>query len=53
MGTVHITGARWTVATAEAVLRIRALMASGDWDAYYRFHIKKEHERNYPAKRAA
>lgn len=48
-----LTGARWTVATAEAVLRIRALMASGDWDDYYRFHIKKEHERNYPAKRAA
>ena len=48
-----ITGARWTVATAEAVLRIRALMASGHWDAYCRFHIKKEHERNYPAKEAA
>jgi hypothetical protein len=33
-----ITGARWTVPTAEAVLRIRALIASDHWDPYLRFH---------------
>lgn len=48
-----ITGARWTVATAEAVLRVRALMASGDWEAYCRFHVAKEHARNYPVAAAA
>lgn len=48
-----ITGARWTVEGAEAVLRIRALQASGDWDAYCRFHFTKEHARNYSPTKAA
>lgn len=48
-----ITGARWTVAGAEAVLRIRALIASGDWEAYCHFHLMKEHDRNYPPQKAA
>lgn len=48
-----LTGARWTVQGAEAVLRIRALIASGDWNAYCRFHLKKEHARNYPPAKAA
>ncbi len=43
-----IAGARWTVEGAEAVLRIRALIASGGWRAYCRFHLVKEHARNYP-----
>lgn len=48
-----ITGARWSVEGAEAVLRIRALTASGDWDAYCQFHLKKEHDRNDPRSKAA
>jgi hypothetical protein len=36
-----------------AVLRIRALIASGDWNAYCGFHLKKEHVRNYPPRKAA
>ena len=48
-----LTGARWTVQGAEAVLRIRALIASGDWNAYCRFHLRKEHARNYPPVKAA
>ena len=48
-----ITGARWTVQGAEAVLRLRALVASGDWTAYCRFHQTKEHARNYPQTKAA
>lgn len=48
-----LTGARWTVQGAEAVLRIRALIASGDWAAYCRFHLKKEHARNYPPTKIA
>jgi len=42
-----ITGARWTVPTAEAVLRIRALIASDHWDPYLRFHQQQEHTRNH------
>lgn len=41
------TGARWSLAGAEAVLRLRALRASGDFDAYWVFHAAKEHARNH------
>src|ERR1035438_5121086 len=43
-----ITGARWGLAVAEAVLKLRAIRTSADWDAYWRFHLEKEHARNYP-----
>jgi hypothetical protein len=48
-----ITGARWGLASAEAVLKLRAIRTSGDWDDYWRFHLEKEHARNYPATKAA
>jgi hypothetical protein len=41
------TGARWTLATAEAVLRLRAVRTSGDFDDYWLFHLAKEHERTH------
>lgn len=41
------TGARWSLAGAEAVLRLRALRASGDFDDYWAFHVAREHERNH------
>ena len=41
------TGARWSIAGAEAVLRLRALRASGDFDEYWRFHLAREKERNH------
>lgn len=41
------TGARWSLAGAEAVLRLRALRASGDFDAYWLFHLDREHVRNH------
>lgn len=41
------TGARWSLAGAEAVLRLRALRASGDFDPYWAFHTAKEHARNH------
>jgi hypothetical protein len=48
-----ITGARWGLATAEAVLKLRAIRTSGDWEPYWRFHLEKEHARNYPHASAA
>lgn len=42
-----ITGARWGLRGAEAMLRLRSLHSSGDWDDYWRFHLKKEALRNY------
>lgn len=46
------TGARWSLAGAEAVLRLRALRASGDFDAYWQFHLAKEHARTHVSRYA-
>jgi len=44
---MEVTGARWSLTGAEAVLRLRALRSSNDFDEYWRFHEKKEYERNH------
>lgn len=49
---MDLTGARWRLAGAEAVLRLRALRASHDFEAYWRFHEAREHERNHCARYA-
>ena len=41
------TGARWSLTGAEAVLRLRAVRASGDFDAYWQFHLARDKERNH------
>lgn len=43
------TGARWSLKGAEAVLRLRALRTSGDFEAYWRFHEEQEYLRNHVA----
>jgi hypothetical protein len=40
-------GARWTLDGAEAVLRLRALRASGDFEDYWPFHLRQELRRNH------
>jgi len=47
---MDLTGARWRLASAEAVLRLRALQRSGDWEEYWRFHEQKEYERTHAAR---
>jgi hypothetical protein len=42
-------GMRWTKAGAQAMLDLRAVRLTGDWDAYWAFHREKEHERLYGA----
>ena len=49
---MEVTGARWSLAGAEAVLRLRALQASGDFDAYWRFHERRESLRNHATRYA-
>ncbi|WP_086003485.1 DUF4158 domain-containing protein [Nocardiopsis gilva] len=44
---LDITGARWGLEGAEAVLKLRAVRANGDFDAYRRYHLAREHERLY------
>ena len=49
---MDITGARWRLKAAEAVLRLRALRKNGDFDEYWRFHERREHERNHSSRYA-
>ena len=46
------TGACWSLKGAEAVLRLRALRASGDFDEYWHFHLAREKERNHASRYA-
>ena len=46
------TGARWRLRGAEAVLRLRSLAASGDFDDYWRFHEDQERIRNHASRYA-
>jgi hypothetical protein len=39
------TGARWGLTGAEAILKLRALIASGDFSEYWPFHLQQEHQR--------
>ena len=41
------TGARWSLDGAEAVLRLRALRTSGDFDNYWHYHLTQEQQRNH------
>jgi hypothetical protein len=45
---MDITGARWGLDRAEAILRLRSLKASGDFEAYLDYHFEQERRRNYP-----
>jgi hypothetical protein len=42
-----ITGARWSLPGAQAMLWLRAINASGDTDAYWDWHITQERQRNH------
>jgi hypothetical protein len=42
---MDITGARWGVDGAEAVLKLRSLISNGDFDTYWTHHLAKEHQR--------
>jgi hypothetical protein len=44
---MDITGARWRLLRAEAVLQLRALRSSGDFEEYWTFHEAQERGRNH------
>ncbi|MFI5887653.1 ISKra4 family transposase [Streptomyces sp. NPDC051554] len=46
---LDISGARWGLDGAEAVLKLRAVHSNSDFDTYWRFHTAREHERLYQA----
>lgn len=45
---MDITGARWSLDGGEAILRLRSLWSSGDFEEYWQFHLTRVHERAYP-----
>ena len=47
---MDITGARWGLPGAEAVLKLRSLRSSGDLDEYWEFHKARALERNHASR---
>lgn len=44
---MDLTGARWGLEGAEAILKLRALRKNGDFDDYWTYHIAQERRRVY------
>ena len=42
---MDLTGARWGLAGAEAILKLRALRSNGDFDDYWAYHLAQEQHR--------
>jgi hypothetical protein len=49
---MDLTGARWGLQGAEAVLKLRALRSNGDFDQYWSFHLAKERHRVHESRYA-
>ncbi len=44
---MDITGARWSLDGAEAILKLRTLISNGDFESYWKFHTQREYERRH------
>jgi hypothetical protein len=42
---MDLTGARWALPSAEAVLKLRALLSNDDFDDYWDYHLTQEKHR--------
>lgn len=49
---MDLTGARWGLDGAEAVLKLRAIRSNGDFDGYWRYHLAQERRRVHEARYA-
>ncbi len=49
---MDVTGARWSLNGAEAVLKLRVVRSNGDFDDYWHFHLLREHERVHQSRYA-
>ena len=47
---MDITGARWGLAGAEAILKLRALKANGDFESYWQYHLTQERHHVHQAR---
>jgi hypothetical protein len=50
---MDITGARWSLDGAEAVLKMRAVVSNRDFEEYWRYHLAHEHQRVHCTRYAA
>lgn len=44
---MDVTGARWGLPGAEAILKLRSMRSSGDLDEYWLFHRSRARKRNH------
>ncbi len=44
---MELTGARWSLEGAEAVLKLRAITLSGDFSTYWTFYEQQQYQRNH------
>jgi len=49
---MDITGARWGLDDAEAILKLRALRCNGDFNTYWQFHLTQERQRTHQSRYA-
>ena len=49
---MDLTGARWGLESAEAVLKLRALISNNDFDQYWNFHLTQERRRVHASRYA-
>ncbi len=49
---MDITGARWKIDGAEAILKLRALISNHDFDQYWTFHLAQERRRVHASRYA-
>jgi hypothetical protein len=49
---MDITGARWGLGGAEAILKLRAIRSNNDFDEYWTYHLAKERHRNHESRYA-
>ena len=44
---LDLTGARWGLQGAQAILKLRALRSNDDWDSYWTFHVNQQRHRTH------
>lgn len=45
-----LTGARWGLHGAEAILKLRAIRCNDDFEEYFQFHLSRERQRVHEAR---
>ncbi len=49
---LDLTGSRWGLDGAEAILKLRAIRSNGDWQQYWASHLTNERQRTHEARYA-